>query len=129
MPRWLINGCIFLLSTAAIWASVQYAVARERVRSVSLNAVYQQLNRESFQGQLPDAEIVWSDLTERKGLTHWMDDGSFKIEIDRATNPSERELLDTVPHEACHIATLPHLEHGDDVHGAAFQQCMTRFNR
>jgi predicted SprT family Zn-dependent metalloprotease len=90
---------------------------------INLHRFYRQINAESFNGQLPDVQIEWSDLTEQKGLTHWMDDGSFIIGVDRSANPNESELRDTVQHEACHVSTLPDIDKGDP-HGPAFQKCI-----
>jgi predicted SprT family Zn-dependent metalloprotease len=122
------KSLVSLLCLAVIFASVVYAEQREHVRGINLHQFYRQINAESFNSQLPDAEIKWSDLTEQKGLTHWMDDGSSIIEVDCGTNPNESELRDTVQHEACHVATLPDIDKGDP-HGAAFQECMKRFGR
>ena len=117
---------ISILALAVICASVAYAAQREQFRRIDLHELYGQINSQSFNGQLPDVDIKFSDLTAERGVTRWMEDGSFIIDVDRASNPNERELRDTVQHEACHIATLPNIEPGAD-HGPAFQNCMARF--
>src|SRR6266513_103838 len=47
---------------------------------------------------------------------------SFVILIDKATNSDDDELLETVKHETCHVATRG--QEGDP-NGAEFQNCMT----
>jgi len=105
-----------------------YAVERERLRQTDLHAVFQQVNRESFAGELPDVSVKWSDLPDDYGVTIFSPDGTAEIEIDRASVTSEKQLLETMRHEACHVETHAVVEAtGQDWHGEAFQTCMLRF--
>jgi predicted SprT family Zn-dependent metalloprotease len=73
---------------------------------------------------LPKADVSWGYLPEGyAGETTSEQDGSFRILIDRASNTSEAELLDTLKHEACHVQTANKLD-GQDVHGEIFQKCL-----
>ena len=95
---------------------------RERLRRTDLHAWYQQDNAELFEGNLPDARVEWSDLTEDDdaGKTYQLEDGSFVILLDRNQHTSISEARDTVKHEACHVATW-----GDEAqHGPRWTACM-----
>jgi predicted SprT family Zn-dependent metalloprotease len=95
---------------------------------MDLHAVYQQVNRESFAGQLLDVSVKWSDLPNDYGMAIFYPDGTAEIEIDRASVTSEEQLLETMRHEACHVETHAVAEAiAQDWHGEAFQVCMKRF--
>jgi predicted SprT family Zn-dependent metalloprotease len=124
MDRWSQRvGCLLLVSLIA--GCARYAYGREKLRATNLQSMYAQINADSFGGELPDAEVTWSDLGEDYGGTYYGDD--FRIEIDRAI-ATETELTQTMEHEACHVQTIP-LLNGEDEHGSLFQECMKRFDR
>lgn len=125
--RWRI--LVSLLSLAIICFGVRYAVARERLRQTDPHAIYQQVNSESFNNELPDVPVRWSDAgDDNYGLTHFYDDGTALIDIDPRNVTTEAMLLETVRHESCHIYSQAVVEETrQDVHGEAFQTCMKRF--
>jgi hypothetical protein len=119
------NLTISIFSLVIILFGVRFAVAQEaRRRPDYLQGIYRKLNLQFFRGELPKAQIEWDDLSDEEymGLTYQRTDDSFVILIDRETNSGDDELLDTVKHETCHVAT-----HGqeDNSHGPLFQRCMT----
>jgi hypothetical protein len=118
---------VSLLSLAVICFGVRYAVGRERLRSPDhLHALYQETNSEFFGGQLPDVVLKVEDLSDKdaEGVTYKETEDTFVIVLDPKWNTSENEALDTMRHEACHVATW---EDEPDVHGPRFQECMKRF--
>lgn len=107
---------------------MSYARGPEPFRQTDPHRVYEQINRESFDGQLPDVPVVWGDLTGDYGLTLFYPDSSVKIVIDRKSVTSEHQLRETLFHESCHVLTRYLVEQtGQDAHGPAFQACMQRF--
>jgi predicted SprT family Zn-dependent metalloprotease len=121
---------VSLACLAVIFWGAGYARGRERLRQTDLHAVYQQVNRESFAGQLLDVSVKWSDLANDYGVTLFYPDGTAEIEIDRASVTSEQQLMATMRHEACHVETHAIVEAtGRDWHGEAFQACMKRFKQ
>ena len=124
--RWRI--LVSLLSLAVICFGVGYAVGRERLRDPNhLHALYQQTNKEYFGGQLRDVEVKSHDLSDgnAEGITYQETEDIFVIVLDPNWNTSEAEALDTMRHEACHVATWEEQE--PDPHGPLFQECMKRF--
>ena len=120
------NFALYVVLLSIIFGCVRYAYARESVRDTDLQALYRAINQDSFAGSLPHAQVSWSYLEKEEGTTRAYPDGRFEIEIDRATNTTHRELLDTLHEEMCHVETLPSLN-GQDAHGPLFQTCMLRF--
>ena len=119
---------ISLACLAIICYGTGYATGRERLRQTDLHAVFQQVNRDSFSGNLPDVSVKWSDLPNDYGVTIFYPDGTAEIEIDRASVTSEQQLMKTMRHEACHVETHAVAEAtGQDWHGETFQGCMKRF--
>jgi hypothetical protein len=59
---------ISAISLAVILGGTRYAYAREAVRHTNLHALYQEINRESFDGKLPDVEVYWDDSRRRRCL-------------------------------------------------------------
>ena len=126
--RWRI--LVSLLSLAIICFGVGYAVGRERLRDPDhLHALYQQTNKEFFNGRLPDADVELKahDLSDQnaEGITYQEMENRFVIVLDPKWNTSEDEAVDTMRHEACHVATWEEQE--PDPHGPKFQECMKRF--
>ena len=118
---------IGLLSVAVIFWGTGYAIGREKLRDPDhLHALYQQTNKEFFEGQLRDVEVKAYDLSEEKaeGITYQEAEDKFVIVLDPNWNTSEAEALSTVRHESCHLATWGQ---ESDVHGPLFQECMKRF--
>jgi hypothetical protein len=127
--RWRI--LVSLLSLAIICFGVGYAVGRERLRDPDhLHALYQQINKEFFNGRLPDADVELKahDLSDQnaEGITYQEMENRFVIVLDPKWNTSEAEALDTMRHEACHVAIWDVMD-PNDVHGPPFQECMKRF--
>ncbi len=119
---------VSLACLAVIFWGAGYARGRERLRQTDLHTVYQQVNRESFGGELPDVAVKWAELPDDYGVVIFYPDGTTEIEIDRASVTSEEQLLETMRHEACHVQTHALVEAtGQDFHGEAFQTCMLRF--
>jgi len=111
-----------------IFGGMTYARGRELLRQTDPHRVYEQINRESFDGELPDVPVVWGDLSGDYGLTLFYPDGSVKIVIDRQSVTSEYQLRETLSHESCHVLTRYLVgQTGQNAHGAAFQACMQRF--
>jgi predicted SprT family Zn-dependent metalloprotease len=109
---------------ALIALCARYAYSRESLRNTDLQDAYQELNVKSFHGALPKAQVSWAYLQDHMGETSAQQDGSFRILIDRTSNTSQEELLDTLKHEACHVQTANRLN-GEDVHGELFQACLS----
>ena len=119
---------ISLACLAIICYGSGYATGREQLRQTELHAVYQQVNRDSFGGNLQDVSVKWSDLPNDYGVTIFYPNGMAEIEIDRASVTSEQQLMETMRHEACHVDTHAVVEEtAQNWHGEAFQTCMLRF--
>ena len=126
--RRLIQTAVSLICLGIIFGGVTYARGRRLLRQTDLHRVYEQINRESFDGELPDVSVVWGDLTADYGLTLFYPDSSVKIVIDRQSVTSEHQLRETLSHESCHVLTRYLVEQtGQDAHGPAFKACMARF--
>jgi SprT-like family len=127
--RRLIQIAVSLICLGIIFGGMTYARGRELLRQTDPYRVYKQINRESFDGELPDVPVMWGDLIGDYGVTLFYPDGSVKIVIDRKSVTSEDQLRETLSHESCHVLTRYQVEQtGQDAHGAAFQACMLRFN-
>jgi SprT-like family len=124
--RWRI--LVSLLSLAVICFGVGYAVGRERLRDPDhLHVLYQETNKQFFGGQLRDVEVKSHDLSDEDaaGITYEKMKDRFVIVLDPKWNTSEDEAVDTMRHEACHVATWEEQE--PDPHGPPFQECIKRF--
>ena len=128
--RWRI--IVSLVSLAVIFFSVRYAIAQERLRSPKyLHDLYQKTNQEFFDGQLPEVVLEVRDLSKQnaEGLTYYKERDGVVIGLVIALYPywntSKDEAVDTMRHEACHVATWDAGE--ADAHGPLFQECMKRF--
>jgi hypothetical protein len=127
--RRLIQVAVSVICLGIIFGGMTYARGRELLLQTDPHRVYEQINRESFDGELPDVPVVWGDLSGDYGLTLFYPDGSVKIVIDRQSVTSEYQLRETLSHESCHVLTRYLVEQtGQNAHGAAFQACMQRFN-
>jgi predicted SprT family Zn-dependent metalloprotease len=119
---------VSLACLAVILFGARYAWGRERLRQTDLQIVYQQINQESFNGELTDVVVEWSELPDDYGETTFYDDGRVAIRIDRESVADDEQLTETMQHEMCHVATRDEVaKTGQDAHGAAFQSCMARF--
>jgi hypothetical protein len=126
--RRLIHIAVSLICLGIVFGGVTYARGREPLRQINLHRVYEEINRESFNRELPDVSVVWGDLTGDYGLTIFYPDNSVKIVIDRQSVTSVHQLRETLSHESCHVLTRYLVEQtGQDAHGPAFQACMARF--
>jgi hypothetical protein len=99
------------------------------VTRATCTALYQETNKQFFGGQLPDVELKAHDLSDQnaEGITYQETEDRFVIVLDPKWNTSEAEALDTMRHEACHVATWEEQE--PDPHGPKFQACMKRFEK
>jgi predicted SprT family Zn-dependent metalloprotease len=114
---------------AIIGGGTNYAFAREHLRGTDVKQLYEQVNRDSFHGELPPATVTWGYLPDAYGETTFYTDDTASIEIDRASVTSGKMLRETMEHEMCHVATRVVVqETGQDVHGAAWTDCMRRFD-
>src|SRR6266481_6001469 len=96
--------------------------AAEILTNEHLYAWYAGFNESYFFNRLPkNVDIHWASLPKAMGETVKHDDGSWTITIDRETNLTRGEVVLTIAHETCHIATW-----GSefDSHGPKFQNCM-----
>src|SRR5260370_16392667 len=85
---------------AVIFWGAGYARGRERLRQTDLHTVYQQVNRESFGGELPDVAVKWAELPDDYGVGIFYPDGTNKKENERASVTTEGTVLGTVcPYE------------------------------
>jgi predicted SprT family Zn-dependent metalloprotease len=126
--RRLIQIAVSLSCPGIIFGGMTNARGRELPRQTDPHQVYEQINRKSFDGELPDVPVVWGDLTGDYGVTLFYPDGSVKIVIDRQSVTSEHQLRETLSHESCHVLTHYLVQQaGQDAHGEAFQVCMQRF--
>jgi hypothetical protein len=91
-----------------------------------MRVLYQQTNKEFFDGQLPDLTVKVEDLSEAnaEGETYKENEDRFVIVLDPKWNTSDDEALETMRHESCHVATWGQ---EPDEHGPRFQDCMKRF--
>lgn len=125
-----INIAASILSLTTIVWGVRFAILQEHRRTPQyLQGIYQELNRQFFEGALPTARVEWADLTnaEAVGLTFQENEGDgFVVQVDRRFNFwDDDELQDTVEHETCHIATWGT---ETDAHGPKWQECMARIH-
>jgi hypothetical protein len=114
-----------ILEFLAIVSSVSTVAKEHRDKPEFLQNKYQDLNRKFFANSLPPARIEWADLTVYKylGETYLENDGTFVVLVDRKTNFRDEDLVDTVFHEMCHVATW---RKENDPHGVAFRACMDK---
>lgn len=125
MSARLAQYLVSIAALAVIVGGCEYAVARESLRHADLYAWYMEINAKQFQGQLPDAHVLWGGLTNGwLGSTQGYADGSFEIVLDPNTVTTECEAREVLRHEACHIATWAEPE----AHGVLWQSCMNRLN-
>jgi predicted SprT family Zn-dependent metalloprotease len=105
---------------------VSYAYDRESFRNIDLPELYKQMNREDFQGALPQSQIMWSKLDDAYGEAGVGDDGSAVILLDPRLIRTREQLRSNMLHEMCHLKTTAEYHAGEDAHGAAFQNCMAQ---
>ena len=100
--------------------------AREALRA-SVPTIFSEVNRKYFEGKLEDVSITVADLRKLDdggttlGVTNFGERTTIEIDLYRIQD--EKELRETISHEACHLYEGP--DSGD--HGVAFQACMLRF--
>ena len=94
-----------------------------------LQRFYQDINRASFGGNLPDVPVRWGDLTDADayGITRFDHGVPYVMELDRGSVQSASFALDVIRHESCHIASNGEAKRrGEAPHGAIFAACMAR---
>lgn len=106
-----------------------YADSRADMRQPDLQRLYREINRDSFQGKLPDIPVRYGDLTkdDAYGITHFSKEIPYGMEVDRKSVRTESFAMDVIRHESCHIATIHEVkQRKEDPHGATFAECMSR---
>jgi SprT-like family len=117
-------GCLALVTL-----SCGYAVSRENLHREDPQTSYRKINRESFQGSLPDVPVTWTYLENRQGQTKNYGGRATEIELDLTRVRSDQDLKATLQHEACHVAVGPDVVKSlQDDHGPLWQKCMKRFD-
>jgi len=99
------------------------------MKETDLQQFYHEINRQSFDGKLPDVPVRWGNLTEDDayGITHFKSGVPYAMELDRETVKSKSFALDVIRHESCHIATNGEAkQRKENPHGATFVACMAR---
>jgi hypothetical protein len=110
---------ISVLALLVILSGVAYAHRCESLRD-SLDSRFDHINAVYFDGQLSDVQVRWGFLSDGDyGVAN--DDGTIIIDPWNV-GVDERQLDETLKHEACHMWVG--VEHQ---HGLKWQQCMTRF--
>lgn len=128
---------LFVVTLFASLACLDVALGRvshgrggnDALRQEDLQQFYQQIDRESFAGKLPDVPVRWGDLTKEDayGITHFESGVPYAMELDRHTVHSKSFAMDVIRHESCHIATNREAkQRKENPHGAAFVACMAR---
>ena len=123
---------LFLVSLGCfgiILGGAGHAASREQIQQLDLHHLYQDVNRESFEGKLPDVAVHWGDLSkdDAYGITHFDKGTPYLMEVDRQSVRSESFALDVIRHESCHIATNHEAKRlKEDPHGATFAACMAK---
>jgi hypothetical protein len=110
------------------------AIEAQQVHDADLPLLYAQLNRQYFNGQLPEyVSVSWSELVANKdcntcaGMTDW-DTGFPRIRLDPKSVHTEKFLREAMEHEMCHVATVDAAEKiHEDFHGPLFQAYMQRY--
>jgi hypothetical protein len=84
--------------------------------------------RNSSAARFANVDLQAHDLSQydAEGITYEEAKDRFVIVLDPNWNTSDAEALDTIRHEAGHVATWDVMD-PNDVHGPPFQECMKRF--
>ncbi|HJZ65069.1 MAG TPA: SprT-like domain-containing protein [Candidatus Acidoferrum sp.] len=101
-----------------------YAYNRERLADTDLNPVFQEINRNYFDGALSGARVEWGHLDQEYGETRRFDDGKILILVDHNENTSLNDIRRTLQHESCHVFVGSREQ---EEHGPMFQACMKRY--
>jgi hypothetical protein len=106
----------------------------DRLHKTDLRALYDQMNVDSFEGQLrSDVPISWANLRTNPSCGNCAamtdsDNGRPRIRFDDERVQSENSLHLLMGHEMCHLATTEEVKKNkEDVHGPLWQECMRRF--
>jgi hypothetical protein len=117
---------VSLAALSVIVAGAAYAYNRERLASSDLNPVFQDINREYFNGELSGVRVEWRTLDGKIGEARKLGDGEYLIFVDRRENTSFADVNDTLRHEACHV----YVDWKEkEKHGPMFRACATRFEQ
>ena len=111
-----------------------YVQGLDRLHNTDLHALYDQINVDSFGGQLrSDVPIFWTNLRTNPscGNCAAMTDyetGRPRIRFDDERVQSESSLHLLMEHEMCHVATIEEVKKKkEDAHGPSWQECMRQF--
>ena len=142
MRRLALFVATFLISLACLDVALGHSIYAAGVRGLylqnpempemketDLQQFYQEINRQSFDGKLPDVPVRWGDLTQDDayGITHFQSGVPYAMELDRQTVKSKSFAMDVIRHESCHIATNSEAkQRKENPHGATFAACMAR---
>ena len=95
------QGRVLFLAVMTIGGGVRYAYSAEQFRRPEhLHQLFQEVNRESFGGQLPDPEIrrERTSRDDSAGQTYQRLDGRFVVVIDPATYTTDEAARDLLRH-------------------------------
>jgi hypothetical protein len=115
---------VSLVLIAVICGGLTYAHNRESLRETELGPVFEQINRESFAGELSGVWVEWSHLDQEGGEARKLGEHEFLILVDQGENTSLADLRRTLAHESCHVFVD---WQEPEEHGPMFQECMKRF--
>jgi SprT-like family len=139
-------ACLFIILIGAwVVATVEERREQERVQrdrdfaikllhDTDLIALYEQINRVSFGGQLrADVPVSWANLRSDRdcgkcGAMTDYDSGRPAIRIDNERVRTENSLRLLMQHEMCHVAVIDAATKlRQDSHGPLWRECMKRF--
>jgi hypothetical protein len=111
-----------------------YVERLNRLHNTDLRALYDQINMDSFGGQLrTDVLILWANLRTSPScgncaaMTDY-NNGRLQIRFDDERVQSKNSLLLLMGHEMCHVATIEEVKKiKEEAHGPLWQECMRRF--
>ena len=101
MRRW--EKLVSVAALSVIVGGAAYAYNRERLAETDLNPVFQDINREYFDGRLSDITVEWDYLDQETGEARKLAEHEYVILVDRTENTSAADVRLTLEHEACHV--------------------------
>jgi hypothetical protein len=120
----LFEKLVSAASLSVILGGLGYAYGRESLSRTDLNPVFQEINREYFDGELSGVTVEWATLDRDSGQARKLGEREFVILVDRRENTSVADVRGTLEHEACHVF-VDWKE--PEEHGPIFQRCIARF--
>ena len=115
---------VSLAALTVIIGGATYAYNREHLSHADLNPVFQQINRQYFDGGLSGVSVEWQKLDGKLGEAQKLGEHDYRIWVDRRENTSIADVRDTLQHEACHV--FVDWQEAEE-HVAMFRECMKRF--